>query len=122
MLVVAVIAAALAWQRNDTILGLVAFAWAGFGAGFGPTVLLALYWRKLTTAGAAAGMIVGAVTVFVWKLVLNPLGGIFELYEILPAFLLNLVVAVVVSLATYRPNPVIEEEFDAAVAGVSVSR
>ncbi|MBB1500089.1 sodium/proline symporter PutP [Propioniciclava sp. MC1683] len=122
VLVVAVIAAALAWQRNDTILGLVAFAWAGFGAGFGPTVLLALYWRKLTTAGAAAGMIVGAVTVFVWKLVLNPLGGIFELYEILPAFLLNLVVAVAVSLATYRPNPVIEEEFDAAVAGVSVSR
>ena len=69
-----------------------------------------------------AGMIVGAVTVFVWMLVLNPLGGIFELYEILPAFLLNLVVAVVVSLAPSRPNPVIEEEFDAAVAGVSVSR
>ena len=116
VLAVAIIAGVLAWQRNDTILGLVAFAWAGFGAGFGPTVLLSLYWRKLTTAGAAAGMVAGAVTVFVWKLLLNPLGGIFQLYEILPAFLLNLVVAVVVSLATYRPNPTIEQEFDAAVA------
>ena len=117
VMAVAVVAAALAWQRNDTILGLVAFAWAGFGAGFGPTIVLSLYWRKLTTAGAAAGMVAGAAMVFLWKLVLNPLGGIFKLYEILPAFLLNLVVAVVVSLVTYRPDPRIEAEFDAAVAG-----
>lgn len=119
VLAVAVVAAALAWQRNDTILGLVAFAWAGFGAGFGPTIVLSLYWRKLTTSGAAAGMVAGAVMVFVWKLALNPLGGVFKLYEILPAFVLNLVVAVVVSLATYRPNPAIDAEFDAAVAGAS---
>lgn len=114
VLIVAIIAAALAWQRNDTILGLVAFAWAGFGAGFGPTIVLSLYWKKLTTAGAASGMIVGAVTVFVWKLALNPMGGIFKLYEILPAFVLNLVVAVVVSLVTYKPNPEIDREFDEA--------
>ena len=119
VLAVAIISAVLAWQRNDTILGLVAFAWAGFGAGFGPTVVLSLYWRKLTTAGAAAGMVVGAVTVFVWKLLLNPLGGIFELYEILPAFLANLVVAVAVSLATWKPNAEIDREFDAAVSAVS---
>lgn len=119
VLVVSVIAAALAWQRNDTILGLVSFAWAGFGAGFGPTVVLSLYWRRLTTAGAASGMIAGAVMVFVWKLLLNPLGGVFELYEILPAFLLNLVVAVVVSLATYRPNPEIDAEYDLALAGAA---
>nr|NLI51505.1 sodium/proline symporter PutP [Propionibacterium sp.] len=117
VLAVAIVAAVLAFQRNDTILGLVAFAWAGFGAGFGPTVVLSLYWRKLTTAGAAAGMVVGAVTVFVWKLGLNPLGGIFKLYEILPAFLLNLVVAVVVSLLTYKPNAEIDGEFDAALVG-----
>ncbi len=116
VLIVAVVAAVLAAQRNDTILGLVAFAWAGFGAGFGPTIVLSLYWRKLTAAGAAAGMVVGAATVFIWKLVLNPMGGIFELYEILPAFVLNLVVAVAVSLATYKPNPTIEAEFDEAVA------
>ncbi|QIK72772.1 sodium/proline symporter PutP [Propioniciclava coleopterorum] len=115
VLIVAVVAAALAAQRNDTILGLVAFAWAGFGAGFGPTIVLSLYWRRLTAAGAAAGMVVGAVTVFVWKLVLNPLGGVFELYEILPAFALNLLVAVAVSLATHRPNPAVEREFDEAL-------
>ncbi len=118
VLVVSIIAAILAWQRNDTILGLVAFAWAGFGAGFGPTVILSLFWRKLTTAGAAAGMISGAAMVFFWKNVLNPMGGpgdIFKLYEILPAFLLNLVVAVVVSLATYKPNPEIDREFDEAL-------
>ncbi len=120
VLIVAVVAAALAWGRNDTILGLVSFAWAGFGAGFGPTVVLSLYWRKLTTAGAAAGMISGAAMVFIWKLALNPLGGWFKLYELLPAFVLNLVVAIVVSLLTYRPNAEIEAEFDAAIVGSRV--
>lgn len=117
VLAVSIIAAVLAWQRNDTILGLVAFAWAGFGAGFGPTIILSMYWRKLTTAGAACGMIAGAAMVFFWKLVLNPLGGpggIFKLYEILPAFALNLLVAVAVSLATWKPNAEIEAEFEAA--------
>lgn len=115
VLVVSVVAAALALQRSDTILGLVAFAWAGFGAGFGPTILLALFWRRLTALGAGAGMVVGAATVFVWK-ALSATGGIFALYEILPGFVLNLVVAVLVSLATYRPDPEIEAEFDEALA------
>ena len=114
VLVVSVVAALLALQRSDTILGLVAFAWAGFGAGFGPTVLLSLFWRKLTALGAGAGMLVGTATVFIWK-ALSVNGGIFELYEILPGFVLNLVVAVVVSLATYRPDPEIEAEFEQAV-------
>lgn len=112
VLAVSVVAALLAWQRNDTILGLVAFAWAGFGAGFGPTVILSLYWRRLTAAGAVAGMVTGAVTVFAWK---SLSGGIFELYEILPGFVLNLLVAVGVSLATSRSVPDIEAEFDEAV-------
>lgn len=116
VLIVSVVAAALAVQRSDTILGLVAFAWAGFGAGFGPTVLLSLYWRKLTVPGAAAGMVCGAAMVFIWKLVLKPFGGIFGLYELLPAFLTNLVVTMLFSLATYKPNPEIETEFDLAVA------
>lgn len=113
---VSVLAAVLAWPRSDTILGLVAFAWAGFGASFGVTVLLALYWRKFTAQGAIAGMIVGAVTVGVWG---NISGGIFDLYEILPGFLLNLIVAVTVSKATYQENPDIEAEFDEALAGVT---
>jgi sodium/proline symporter len=105
VLLIAVIAALLAITPNDTILGLVAFAWAGFGAAFGPIVLLSLYWRRLTNWGALAGMVSGAIGVFVWPL--------FEtgLYELLPAFVLALLVAVGVSLATYRRNEEIEQEF-----------
>ncbi len=113
---VAILAALLAWPRSDTILGLVAFAWAGFGASFGPTVILSLYWCKFTYQGAIAGMIAGAVTVGVWG---NLSGGLWDLYEILPGFLLNLLFAVVVSKMTYKPNEEIEKEFDEALAGVS---
>lgn len=66
VLVIAIIAGIFAWEKSDTILNLVAFAWAGFGAAFGPTVLLPLYWRKFTSQGALSGMIIGAITVFVW--------------------------------------------------------
>jgi sodium/proline symporter len=111
VLVVALIAMALAWSQNDTILGLVAFAWAGFGASFGPTVILSLYWRKLTMPGALAGMVAGAITVFWWG---N--SALTEtMYEIVPGFILNVIVAVVVSLITYKPNAEIEAEFDEAV-------
>lgn len=110
---VALIAALLAWQRSDSILGLVAFAWAGFGASFGPIVILSLYWRKLTSAGAIAGMVTGAVVVGIWG---NISGGIFDLYEIVPGFLLNLVVATAVSRATWKPNPEIDAEFDQTIA------
>lgn len=109
---VALIAALLAWQRSDSILGLVAFAWAGFGASFGPIVILSLYWRKLTSAGAIAGMVTGAVVVGIWG---NISGGIFDLYEIVPGFLLNLIVAAVVSHATWKPNPEIDAEFDQTI-------
>ncbi|MFF5794192.1 sodium/proline symporter PutP [Paeniglutamicibacter sp. NPDC012692] len=110
VLVVAVVASVLALNRDSSILDLVGFAWAGFGAAFGPIVLLSLYWRKLTSTGALAGMITGAVTVFVW-------GNITVLhdamYEIVPGFLLNLLVAFVVSRMTYKHNETIEAEFSA---------
>ncbi len=105
---VAIIAALLAVSPNDSILGLVSFAWAGFGASFGPIVILSLYWRKLTNWGALAAMVVGAVTVFVWS---NLEGGLFDLYELLPGFILATLTAVVVSLATYRRDENIENEF-----------
>lgn len=108
VLVVALIAMAMAINPNDTILGLVSFAWAGFGASFGPLILLSLYWRKLTVPGALAGMISGAVTVFVWSALDTPL------YELLPAFVVHLVVAIAVSLATYKPNAEIDTEFSAS--------
>lgn len=112
VLLVSLVAAAMAWTQNDTILGLVAFAWAGFGAAFGPTILLALYWRRLTASGALAGMVVGAVTVAVWG---NLEGGILDLYEIVPGFVLNLLVAVVVSLVVHRHDQEVTDEFDAAL-------
>ncbi|MFC0358469.1 sodium/proline symporter PutP [Kytococcus schroeteri] len=113
VLVIAVIAGLLSLKPSDTILELVAFAWAGFGAAFGPIVLLSLYWRRLTTAGALAGMVTGAAVAFVWGRFLE--GGVFELYEIVPGFVLNLVVAVVVSLVTPEPGPEVRAEFDEAV-------
>ncbi|MFD1851115.1 sodium/proline symporter PutP [Oceanobacillus bengalensis] len=112
VVLVSVVAGIFAWQQNDTILGLVSFAWAGFGASFGPIILLALYWRKVTGTGALWGMIVGAVTVFVWGNN-ETLSG--YLYEIVPGFVLALIVTVIVSLITYKPNKEIEEEFDKAL-------
>ena len=112
VLAVSLIAMVFAWQQNDTILGLVSFAWAGFGAAFGPVILLALYWKKFTGAGALWGMIVGAVTVFVW--------GSTELsnylYEIVPGFLLCLLVGVIASKITYHPNEEIDREFHEQLA------
>ncbi len=119
---VSLLAIALAWNQSDTILALVAFAWAGFGASFGPIVVLSLYWRKLTAAGALAGMVTGAVIVGVWGNQLFGEEGIFALYEIVPGFLGNLIVAVVVSLLTFRPRPEIDEEFDRTLAMVRAGR
>lgn len=109
ILVVSVAALIFAWTRNETILDLVGFAWAGFGASFGPAILLTLYWRKITGLATLSGMIVGALTVIIWGNS-DYLSGI--LYEIVPGFLLSLIVTYVVSLLTHKKNPDIEAEFD----------
>ncbi|AKT52328.1 sodium/proline symporter PutP [Arsenicicoccus sp. oral taxon 190] len=109
VLAISVIAAALAWTTDSPILKLVAFAWAGFGAAFGPTILMALFWRKLTSQGAIAGMVTGAILVGIWG---TRDGGIFDLYEILPGFVGNLLVATVVSLLTHRHDEEIHGEFE----------
>lgn len=109
VLLVAIIAALLALNPNNSILDLVSFAWAGFGAAFGPIILLSLYWRKLTNTGALFGMVSGAVVSFVW----GSVPALKEaLYEIVPGFIICLVVAVVVSLITYKKNEEIDGEFD----------
>jgi sodium/proline symporter len=110
VLLVAVVAGLIALNRDSTILELVGFAWAGFGAAFGPVVILSLYWKKLTTWGALASMITGAVVVFIWGN--SPLGDV--MYEIVPGFIASLIVAVIVSFATYKPNAEIDAEFDTA--------
>ncbi|WP_019203758.1 sodium/proline symporter PutP [Tsukamurella sp. 1534] len=111
VLIVAVIAVLLAIDPSDSILDLVGFAWAGFGASFGPVVILSLFWRKLTHAGALAGLIVGAAVAFIWGQ-WPPV----DLYEIVPGFIANVIVAVGVSLATYKDDPSVDEEFDRAAA------
>ncbi|MET4079267.1 sodium/proline symporter PutP [Janibacter sp. UYMM211] len=109
VLAVALVAFVLALDSDSAILELVAFAWAGFGAAFGPIVLLSLYWRRLTAMGALAGMITGAVVVFVWGNI-DALSD--EMYEIVPGFLAALLVAVVVSRLTATDQPGVDEEFD----------
>jgi len=109
VLVIAVAATALAWDPGRKVLDLVAYAWAGFGAAFGPTLLLALFWPRMTRNGALAGMVVGGATVVVWK---QFSGGLFDLYEIVPGFMLSLIAIVVMSLIDRRPAPEIAEEFN----------
>mgnify|MGYP001210661743 FL=1 len=115
VLVVAIIATLMALNPSDTILGLVAFAWAGFGASFGPAILLSLFWRRLTNWGALAGMVSGAVTVILWNMFGPDVFGA-GLYEIVPGFVVHLVVAIVVSRLTYQEDPEMEREFTEATA------
>ncbi len=113
VLVVAIIAAILAWNPENSILDLVGFAWAGFGAAFGPIILLSLYWKRLTNYGALSGMVLGAVTAFVWGKI-NSLST--ALYEIVPGFLVCLVIAIIVSMMTYKRNNEIEDEFNRSLS------
>ena len=106
VLAVAVVAFIISLNPDSSILDLVAHAWAGFGASFGPIVVLSLYWRKLTNFGAIAGMATGALTVLIWPMFKTPI------YEIIPGFILNLLVAIIISLLTYKHNQSIEDEFD----------
>lgn len=114
--VITLIAMIIAWNSNSTIFGITSFAWAGFGAAFGPLMLFSLFWKKTTYPGAIAGMVTGAAMVFFWKLVLKPIGGFFALYELLPSFIVSSLVIVIVSLfTTNRENAsVIDGEFDEA--------
>jgi sodium/proline symporter len=100
VVVISVIAIFIARDPNSSVFQIVSFAWAGFGAAFGPVVLLSLFWKKSNLKGALAGMITGGAFVFIWKYGIAKLGGGFAIYELLPAFLIALVVNVVVSLLT----------------------
>ena len=114
LLAVALIGMIIALDENSVIFGIVSFAWAGFGATFGPLMIFSLFWKRTTRGGAIAGMLAGGISVFVWKLILNPLGGIFAIYELLPAFIISCLFIVVVSLCTKEPSAEIQEEFERA--------
>ena len=111
---ISVVGVVLARDPNSSVFGIVSFAWAGFGGSFGAVVLCSLFWKRCNWQGALAGMLSGGLMVFVWKYIISPLGGVFGIYELLPAFLISLVVCVVVSLVTPAPSAEIEAEFDAA--------
>ena len=113
VLVIAVISIFLAWDPNSSVFRVVSFAWAGFGAAFGPVVLFALFWKRSNKWGALAGMVSGGVMVFVWKYLIAPMGGAWSIYELLPAFIVASVAIVVVSLLTPAPEKAIVDEFEA---------
>ena len=117
LLVLALIGIIIAMDEDSVIFQIVSFAWAGFGATFGPLMLFSLFWKRTTKAGAIAGMISGGGMVFAWKLVISKLGGVFAIYELLPAFLFSSVCIVIVSLATKAPSKEIEEDFEAVRTG-----
>jgi sodium/proline symporter len=109
---VSIVAIFMALDQNSTVFGIVSFAWAGFGAAFGPVMLLALFWKRSNLKGAIAGMIAGTAMIFIWEFLLTPLGGFFAIYELLPAFVIAIVVNVIVSLATKAPDDEIVKEFE----------
>ena len=102
----------IAIDENSIIFQVVSYAWAGFGAAFGPLMLLSLYWKRTNLPGAVAGMLTGAIGVVVWHELIKPLGGIFGVYELLPCFFLSLIVIVIVSKLTAEPSKEITDEFD----------
>ena len=106
------VAVIIALDENSVIFTIVSFAWAGFGATFGPLMLFSLFWKRTTRAGAIAGMLSGAAMVFIWNLLVRPLGGLWDIYELLPAFLVSSIFIVVVSLLTPEPSKEIQKEFD----------
>ena len=102
----------VAYDQNSSIFQVVSYAWAGLGASFGPLMLCSLYWCRANKAGAVAGMLSGTVAVLIWHNLVKPLGGVFAIYELLPAFIISLLFIVVVSLLTAKPNERMLYEFD----------
>ena len=113
VVVISIVAAFIAADPNSSVFNIVSFAWAGFGAAFGPVVLLALFWRRSTGKGALAGMVAGGAMVFIWKYLVRPLGGAWNIYELLPAFIVASLVIVIVSLLDKAPDAAVTAEFDA---------
>jgi sodium/proline symporter len=112
VIVIAIVATIIAFDPESKVLGMVSYAWAGFGAAFGPVLVMALFWKRMNRQGALAGVLVGGITVVVWKQIS---GGIFDLYEIIPGVILAYIGIVVVSLATAQPSKTIQDQFENAV-------
>lgn len=112
VIAVAILGIIFARDPSSSIFRVVSFAWAGFGATFGPIMLFSLFWKCCNKWGAICGMITGAAMIFIWKFAIAPLGGVLAIYELLPAFIISSIVIVVVSLATEKPSEEIVAEFE----------
>ena len=112
VVVIAVIGVFMASNPDSSVFDIVSFAWAGFGATFGPVVLVSLFWKGANRYGVLAGMVSGGVMIFLWKYVIAKLGGVFAIYELLPAFIVAVAVIVVVSLITGGPEQEVLEKFE----------
>ncbi len=117
VLIISVLGVFMAVDPNSSVFGIVSFAWAGFGAVFGPVMLLALFWKHSNRYGAMISMISGGIMIFVWKYLVRPMGGAWDIYELLPAFLVAITLNVIVSLATGAPEQEIIDEFEEVVRG-----
>lgn len=114
IVVIGILGMLFALNPDSSVFRIVSFAWAGFGGAFGALMLCALFWKRTTKEGAIAGMISGGVMVFIWKFMIKPIGGVFGIYELLPAFIISLIFIIVVSLLTPEPSKEIMNEFDEA--------
>jgi sodium/proline symporter len=114
MLLIVLLGIFIALDANSIIFNVVSFAWAGFGATFGPIILFSLFWKRTTRSGAIAGMIAGGSMVFIWKLLLRPAGGIWGIYELMPAFIISSIAIVSISLLSKAPSQEIRDEFECA--------
>lgn len=111
--IVALVAIIIAFNPNSSIFELVSLAWSGFGSAFGPLILFSLFWKRTTLKGAVSGMVGGGILSIVWSLYITKLGGIFEVYSLLPAFIFASLLIVLVSLLDQKPSKEIQDEFDA---------
>lgn len=117
LIVISVVAVILAWDPNSSVFNIVSFAWAGFGASFGPIMLCSLFWKRTNKWGALSGMVAGGAMVFLWKYVIAPIGvaneslAFLNIYELLPAFITGLAVTIIVSLITKKPDKEITDTF-----------
>ena len=118
VILIAVIAVFFARDPGSSVFRIVSFAWAGFGAAFGPVMLFGLFWKRMTKWGALAGMVSGGAMIFLWKFVIAKAGGVFAIYELLPAFLTACIFIVVVSLLTKKPDDEITTVFDDVKASI----
>lgn len=119
LVVIALISVIIAWNPDSSVFEIVSFAWAGFGATFGPVMLTALFWKRSNKWGALAGMVTGGIMVFAWKFGISKLGGAFAIYELLPAFIAASIAIVVVSLVTAPPSKEITEEYEAVAKEIA---